>query len=400
MSQVESWIARYEACQWNTFGRRRLVLSHGKGSWVWDINGKAYLDFLTGIAVNNLGHCHPAIVEAVQKQAETLMHCTNLYYIPVQIEWAEMLTANSFADQVFFANSGAEANEGLIKLARKYASTHFEEGRRNIVCCLNSFHGRTMNTLSATGQDKVKIGFDPLMPGYRFVPFNDPESLREAVDDSVCAILTEPIQGEGGVIPATDLFMKTLEDLRREKGILLLLDEVQTGLGRTGKNFAYEHYNMIPDALSLAKPLSGGVGSGAVLARKEVADVMTPGSHGSTMGGNPLAAAGGLAYARILFGDRLSEQVSRRGEVLFGQLKNWIDDVPCVTEVRGKGFMVGIQLDRPGAEVVRRCEERGLLINCTAGSVIRLLPPLNIAEEDLEKGLTILKEELEAESQA
>jgi acetylornithine/N-succinyldiaminopimelate aminotransferase len=396
-SKTEQWIERYEAVEWNTFGRRRIVLSHGKGTRVWDIEGNEYLDFLTGIAVNNLGHCHPAIVEAIREQAAQLIHCTNLYYIPAQIEWAELLTRNSFGGRVFFGNSGAEANEALIKLARKYATAHFAPERRNIICTLNSFHGRTLATLSATGQEKVRTGFDPLMPGFKFVPYNDCEALRAAVDDTVCGIMVEPVQGEGGVLPATQAFMDALAEQREEHGLLLLFDEIQTGLGRTCKNFGYEHFGVVPDAMSLAKPLAGGIAAGAVVAREEVAAAMVPGSHGSTMGGNPMASAAGRAYCKILFEEKLAERAAVMGEKIMAELRSWVGTIPCVKEVRGLGLMIGLQLDRPGAAVLERCEKRGLLINCTANTVIRMLPPLTVSEDEIRKALGILREELVAE---
>jgi len=397
-TKTEQWIERYEAVEWNTFGRRRIVLARGQGTRVWDIEGKEYLDFLAGIAVNNLGHCHPAIVEAIREQAGEMIHCTNLYYIPAQIEWAELLTRNSFGGRVFFGNSGAEATEALIKLARKYATAHFAPERRNIISTLNSFHGRTLGTLSATGQEKIQTGFHPFLPGFKFVPYNDCEAMRAAVDDSVCAILVEPVQGEGGVLPATQDFMDTLADLRAKHGLLLLFDEVQTGLGRTGKNFAYQHYGVVPDALSLAKPLAGGMAAGAVIAREEVAAAMTPGSHGSTMGGNPMASAAGRAYCRVLFEEKLADRAALVGGKMLAELRGWVGLVPCVKEVRGLGLMIGIQLDRPGAGVVERCEKRGLLINCTANTVIRLLPPLNVKEKEIRAALDILREELIAEA--
>ena len=397
-TKTEQWIERYEAVEWNTFGRRRIVLARGQGTRVWDIEGKEYLDFLAGIAVNNLGHCHPAIVEAIREQAGEMIHCTNLYYIPAQIEWAELLTRNSFGGRVFFGNSGAEATEALIKLARKYATTHFAPERRNIISTLNSFHGRTLGTLSATGQEKIQTGFHPFLPGFKFVPYNDCDAMRAAVDDTVCAILVEPVQGEGGVLPATQDFMDTLADLRARHGLLLLFDEVQTGLGRTGKNFAYQHYGVVPDALSLAKPLAGGMAAGAVIAREEVAAAMTPGSHGSTMGGNPMASAAGRAYCRVLFEEKLADRAALVGGKMLAELRGWVGLVPCVKEVRGLGLMIGIQLDRPGAGVVERCEKRGLLINCTANTVIRLLPPLNVKEKEIRAALDILREELIAEA--
>jgi acetylornithine/N-succinyldiaminopimelate aminotransferase len=396
-SVTSQLIERYEACHWNNFGRRRIALDHGKGCRVWDVEGKEYLDLLTGIAVNNLGHCHPAIVEAIQTQAAQLIHCTNIYYIPAQIDWAEMLVANAFPSKVCFSNSGAEANEALIKLARKYASEYFAENRRTIVSCDNSFHGRTLATLTATGQKKFHKGFEPLAPGFKYVPFNDSAAMRAAVDDTVCGILVEPVQGEGGVIPATQEFMDTLEALRKERGVLILFDEVQTGLGRTGKNFAFEHYGVVPDAMSLAKPIAGGLAAGAVLARPDLAEVMTPGSHGGTMIGNPMVSAAGRAYCKVLFGEKLADRAAQMGKYILDAIRDWPTAIPCVKEVRGIGLMIAIDLDRPGGDVVEHCEKRGLLINCTAGNIIRLLPPLIISESEMDQALGILRDELAAE---
>ncbi len=394
-TQTQKWIERYEAVSWPTFGRRRIALSHGRGTRVWDVEGKAYLDFLTGIAVTNLGHSHPAIVEAIKEQADKLLHCTNLYYIPAQIEWAEMLSFHSFGGKVFFSNCGAEANEAMIKLARKYAADNFAPERRTIITCVGSFHGRTLATLTATGQDKGKEGFAPLMPGFRHATYNDVQSIRAAVTDDVMAVMVEPVIGEGGVLPATQEFMDTLKELREEKGILLLFDEVQTGLGRTGKNFAYQHFGVEPDIMTLAKPVAGGLPAGAIIAREEVAEAMTPGSHGGTMIGNPMVSASGRAYCKVLFEEGLADQAAAMGAKTMETLKTWIDEVPCVEEVRGLGLMIGIRLNQPGGDVVLDCENNGLLINCTAGNVIRLLPPLNVSQEEMDEALGTLRQAIE-----
>lgn len=391
---TQQWIERYEQNIWNTFGRRRLVMVRGEGTRVWDNEGREYLDFLAGIAVTNLGHGHPAIVEAIRKQAGELIHCSNFYYIPAQIEWAELINKNSFNGRVFFANTGAEANEGMIKAARKYASAHFAPERRTILSCLNSFHGRTIATLSATGQEKVQTGFDPLSPGFRFVEFNNCEQMRQAVDPTVMAILVEPVQGEGGVIPATQEFMNTLAELRDCHNLLLLFDEVQTGLGRTGRNFGYQHYGVVPDVMTLGKPVGGGLPAGVVVASEAVASHMTPGTHGSTMGGNPMAAAAGRAYCQVLFGEKLADRAANMGAKIMKTISGWIGTVPAVQSVRGLGLMIGIVLNRPGAGVVERCEKRGLLVNCTAGNVIRLVPPLTVKEEEVDKALGIIRDEL------
>ncbi len=392
---TEQWIERYESSIWNTFGRRRLVLERGEGPRVWDIEGNEYLDFITGIAVNSLGHGHPAITEAIHAQADALVHCTNLYYIPAQIEWAELLLAHSFAGRVFFANSGAEANEGMIKAARRYASAHFLSERRTIITFCNSFHGRTLATLSATGQEKMHEGYDPLMPGFKMVEYNNAEALRFAVDKRVCAIMIEPIIGEGGVVPATQELMDTLGALREEHGLLLLFDEVQCGLGRAGENFAYQHYGVEPDIMTLAKPLGGGLAAGAVIANEKTAAVMGPGSHGSTMGGNPLAAAAGLAFCKVLFGEKLAERAKKLGGEMLASIKDWPKEIECVDSVRGMGLMLAVVMSGPGADVVERCEKKGLLVNCTAGNVVRMLPALNVSDADVAEALRILREALE-----
>jgi acetylornithine/succinyldiaminopimelate/putrescine aminotransferase len=286
----------------------------------------------------------------------------------------------------------------MIKLARKYAATKgAAPEKRTIIAFKNSFHGRTLATLSATGQERFWGGFEPLMPGFKFVDYNDCEALRAAVDDTVCAILVEPVQGEGGVTPATQEFMNTLEALRQERGVLLLFDEVQSGLGRTGKNFAYQHYGIVPDALTLAKPIAGGLAAGAIIAKPEVAEVMPPGSHGTTMGGNPMAAAGGVAYCKLLFDGKLADQAAATAEKIRARLQTWVGTIPCVTTIRGLGLFIGIQLTLPGAGIVERCEKRGLIINCTAGTVIRLLPPLNVDQQDVDAALDILEDELKKE---
>ena len=397
-SATEQWIERFESNLWDVvFGRRRLVLARGEGARVWDIEGNEYLDFLAGVAVNNLGHCHPAVVEAIRKQASELIHCSNLYYIPAQIEWAEILNKHSFGGRIFFSNSGAEANEGVIKLARKYASVHFAPARRTIITFRGSFHGRTLATLSATGHEKLQHGFEPLMPGFKYAPYNDCEAVRAAVDDEVCAILVEPVLGEGGVVPATQAFMDTLAELREKHGLLLLFDEVQTGLARTGKNFGYEHYGIVPDAMTLGKSIAGGLAAGAVIAQPEVAEVMTRGTHGSTMGGNPMAAAAGRAYCKVLFEERLAERAAHLGGKALAEMRRWVGAIPCIKEARGLGLLLGVELDRPGTPLVDRCEKRGLLINCTVDTVIRLAPPLIVSEAEIAKALGILREELEKE---
>ncbi len=279
----------------HTYNRYPLLLVRGKGTRVWDLDGKEYLDFVAGLAVCNLGHCHPKVVKAIQDQAEKLIHVSNLYYIEPQIQLASLLCKHSFADKVFFCNSGAEANEGAMKLARKYAKEKIGEDRYEIITMERSFHGRTLATLTATAQEKFHKGYAPLMPGFKYVPFNDLKAVREAIDSKTCAVLLEPIQGEGGVNFPSEGYLKGLREICDEKGILLIFDEVQVGMGRTGKLFAYEHEGMKPDILTVAKSLAGGVPIGALLIRDEIAESFKPGDHASTFGGNPLATAAGVA---------------------------------------------------------------------------------------------------------
>lgn len=370
----------------NTYTRLPIVLVKGKGCRVWDINNRQYLDFVSGIAVNNLGHCHPRVVKAIQAQAKKLLHVSNLYYIEPQIELARLLTANSFADRVFFGNSGSEANEAAIKLARKYGN-EILGGRYEIITAYGSFHGRTIATVSATGQEKFHAGFQPLLPGFKYIPFNDLEAARTAISSQTCALMVEPIQGEGGVCLPADNYLKGLRELCREKGILLIFDEIQVGMGRTGRLFAYEHYGTPPDIMTLAKALGGGVAIGAMLTTEEIARCFTPGSHGTTFGGNPLATAAGVAAVSAILKDGVLENCRGMGEYLFAQLKALKGRFNFIREVRGKGLMIGIELEFEGAEIVNRCLEKGLLINCTAGKVIRFLPPLIVTKKDIDKAI-------------
>ncbi|MCL4424263.1 MAG: acetylornithine transaminase [Firmicutes bacterium] len=374
-----------------TYGRAPMVLVKGHGAYVWDADGKEYLDFLAGIAVNSLGHTHPRVVAALQEQAAKLIHTSNLYYTEPQARLAEILTRISGLDRVFFANSGAEANEGAIKLARKYAKTHFGAERYEIIVTTHSFHGRTLATLAATGQTKYHKGFEPLPPGFIRAEYNDLESVRAAVTERTGAILVEPFQGESGIHPASREFMAGLDELRREKGILLIFDEIQSGLGRTGKLFAFEHYGIKPDILTLAKALGGGVPIGAFLARQEVAEALGPGDHGSTFGGNPLATAAGLAAVSALLEEKLPERAARVGEYFFQRLQGLARRYPAIKEIRGKGLMIGIELDFECKGFVESCRQKGLLLNCTEGKVLRLVPPLIIGEAEVDKAVAILE---------
>src|SRR5512145_1175746 len=336
----EQWIARADQVIMKTYGRYPIVPVRGKGCELWDADGKRYLDFLAGVAVNNLGHCHPRVVRAIQEQAATLIHCSNYYHIPQQIELAELLCSRSFADRAFFCNSGAEANEAAIKLARKYSRDKFGPERYEIITAAESFHGRTMATVSATGQEKVQRFFDPLLHGFKHVPFNDAAAIAAAVTPNTCAVMLEPIQGEGGVNVPAPGYLKAVREICDRHNLLLILDEVQTGLGRTGRLFAHEHFGVAPDIMTLAKALAGGAPIGTMLARAEIAASFTPGTHGSTFGGNPLMTTAALAAVRTLLEDGLLERAVEMGDYLLAALKTLGKKYPFVTEVRGIGLMI------------------------------------------------------------
>ena len=376
----------------HTYNRYPLLLVRGKGTRVWDLDGKEYLDFFAGLAVCNLGHCHPKVVKAIQDQAEKLIHVSNLYYIEPQIQLASLLCKNSFAGKVFFCNSGAEANEGALKLARKYAKEKIGEDRYEVITMENSFHGRTLATLTATAQKKYHKGYAPLMPGFKYVPFNDLKAVREAIDPKTCAVLLEPIQGEGGVNIPSEGYLKGLREICDEKGILLILDEVQVGMGRTGKLFAYEHEDMKPDLLTVAKSLAGGVPIGALLIRDEIAKSFEPGDHASTFGGNPLATAAGVAALSAILEEGMLDHCQRVGEYFLSRLEEIKKKFPFVQDVRGRGLILGMELKIEGAEIVKKMMKKGFLINCTAGNVLRFLHPLIVTEEEVDRMIEALEE--------
>jgi len=384
---TEKYVAR-------TYARFPVALVRGKGTRVWDANGKEYLDFVAGIAVVSLGHSHPAVVRAIERQARKLIHVSNLYHIAPQSELARELCRHSFANRVFFCNSGAEANEAAIKLARRYGGERLG-GKYEVLSAHNSFHGRTLATLTATGQEKVRAGYDPLPPGFRQVPFNDLRSMEEAIDErTTAAILVEPIQGEGGVVIPDKDYLQGLRELCDRKNILLIFDEVQVGMGRTGKLFAYEHYGVEPDIMTLAKALGGGLPLGAMLAREEVARSFGPGAHASTFGGNPLACSVGLAVLKTLLQGGVLKNCVKMGKFLFHGLQELQRRFPIIREVRGKGLIIGMELEREGSKIVDDCLREGLLINCTAHKVLRFIPPLTIGKKDIEMGLAILEKVL------
>jgi predicted acetylornithine/succinylornithine family transaminase len=373
-----------------TYGRYPLILVRGEGTRVWDSDGKVYSDFVSGLAVNNLGHCHPKVVEAIRKQAGTLLHVSNLYHILPQIELSNMLGTLSFADRSFFCNSGAEANEAAIKLARKYSHDHFPGERYEIIVMDKSFHGRTLATVTATGQAKYKKGFEPLVSGFVHVPFNDLNAVEKAILDRTCAIMVEPIQGEGGVNVPEQHYLRGLRELCTEHKLLLIYDEVQTGIGRTGKLFAYEHYDVPPDIMTLAKSLAGGVPIGAMLATEEAAQSFVPGTHASTFGGNPLATAAGVAALQAIQEEHMLDNCQRVGQYFMGRLQDLQKRYGFIKEVRGKGLIIGVELDRPGGKFVTACMEQGFLINCTMDTVLRFLPPLIVTTEEVDKLLEVL----------
>jgi predicted acetylornithine/succinylornithine family transaminase len=376
----------------HTYNRYPLLLVRGKGTRVWDLEGKEYLDFFAGLAVCNLGHCHPKVVKAIQAQAEKLIHVSNLYYIEPQIQLASLLCKHSFAGKVFFCNSGAEANEGALKLARKYAKEKIGEDRYEVITMENSFHGRTLATLTATAQKKYHKGYAPLMPGFKYVPFNDLKAVREAIGPKTCAVLLEPIQGEGGVNIPSEGYLKGLREICDEKGTLLILDEVQVGMGRTGKLFAYEHEDMKPDLLTVAKSLAGGVPIGALLIRDEIAKSFEPGDHASTFGGNPLATAAGVAALSAILEEGMLDHCRRVGEYFLSRLEEIKKKFPFVKDVRGRGLILGMELKIEGAEIVKKMMKKGFLINCTAGNVLRFLPPLIVTEEEVDRMIEALEE--------
>jgi predicted acetylornithine/succinylornithine family transaminase len=388
----QTWMMLSEKYVANTYARYPVLLVKGKGTRVWDLDGEEYLDFVSGLAVCNLGHCHPKIVKAIQEQAEKLIHVSNFYYIEPQIQLASLLCKHSFADKVFFCNSGAEANEGAMKLARKYAKEKMGKDRYEIITMERSFHGRTLATLTATAQEKFHKGYEPLMPGFKYVPFNDIRAVRNAIDSKTCAVMLEPIQGEGGVNCPSEGYLKALREICDEKGLLLIFDEVQVGMGRTGKLFAYEHDGIEPDLLTLAKSLAGGVPIGALLIKKGVADSFRPGDHASTFGGNPLATAAGVAALTTILEEGMLENCQKMGDYFLSQLESIQKKFPFVKEVRGKGLILGMELNIDGSSIVKEMLRKKILVNCTMGNVLRFLPPLIVTQEEVDRVVKALEE--------
>ena len=379
-----------------TYKRMNIAPTSGKGSWLFDDKGNRYLDFIAGIATNSLGHSHPVLVEAIQKQAEELIHCSNLYEIPLQAEVAQMLTEATDFDKVFFCNSGTEAVEAAIKLARKYAyETHGPE-KHEVLTFTQSFHGRTYGSLSATAQATYQEAFGPMVPGFAYAPFGDLEAAKEAVGPQTAAVLVEPLQGEGGINTAPEGFLEGLHDLCDEHGALLIFDEVQTGAGRTGHLYAYQGVGVVPDVLTSAKGLGGGVPVGAMMAKEEYA-VLTPGNHGSTFGGNPLAMSAVKAILGVVADPIFLEEVRFKGAILKNALRLVAERVPGA-EVRGEGLLLGLDLGDPelAKEVFQKCLEEGVLLNLIAGTTIRLAPPLTVTKTEIRYALDTLRAALDS----
>ena len=376
------------------FARYDIVLDHGEGPYLYDTNGKQYLDYLAGIAVNVVGHNYSPLVKAIAEQASKMIHCSNLYYTEVQAQAAAKLKALSGMDKVFFANSGAEANEGAIKLARKYATAKDPE-KIQIISAIHSFHGRTIATLTATGQDKYHQCFGPLPAGFDYVPYGDIDALTAMVSDKTCAILLEAIQGEGGVhVPPAD-YLQAVKALCDKHDVLLIIDEIQAGMGRTGKFFAYQHFGIQPDIVTLAKGLAGGVPIGAFLSTNKLAHTFKAGDHGSTFGGNPLACAAANAVLTAIENEHLMDNATTVGHYLLEQLNQLKAKYPSlITDVRGKGLMVGVELTKPGRDIVNDCLKKGLIINCTANTVLRFVPPLIITKDQVDQLISVLNDVL------
>lgn len=379
----------------DTYGQYEVGMVKGEGSYLWDADGKKYIDLLQGVAVNALGHCYPDVVKATQEQAATLTQCANYFYIEPGVRLAKIIIENSCMDKVFFSNSGAESNEGAMKLARKYQKMQGHPERYEVISFKQSFHGRTLATLTATGQDKSHLGFEPLPAGFRYALLNDMESVKQEYNANTAAVIIEPVQGEGGVIPCTEEFLKELRAFCTEKDIVLIFDEVQVGCGRTGYLFAHQGYGVEPDVMTLAKALGNGIPIGAFCASGKFADVLKPGNHGTTYGGNPIATATAAAALTAIIENKLPERAQEIGAYLQERLNEMKKKHPVIKEVRGRGLIVGAVLDVEDAHVVTNpCFEKGLILNCTAGNVLRFVPALNIPKETLDDALEILEQVL------
>lgn len=373
----------------STYKRWNIEIEKGNGAVVTDTNGKEYLDFVSGIAVCNLGHCHPAVMEAVKQQLNKVWHVSNLFQNSLQEEVAQLLTANSDGQYVFFCNSGAEANEAAIKLARKHTK------RSKIITFFHSFHGRTFATMSATAQSKIHDGFGPLLPTFVYIPYNDISALREAMDEETAAIMVEAIQGEGGVLPATKEFLQEIEKLCTQYGALMIVDEVQSGIGRTGKAFAYQHAGVSPDIITIAKALGNGIPTGAMIGKEKLAESFGPGVHGSTFGGNLLAMAAAKTVLQTIFNESFLQEVAEKGAYFLQLLHDEIEPLPVVKEVRGNGLLLGIECKQEVGPLIEALQQNGLLVLSAGSHVIRILPPLLVTKDEIQKAVQMLHDVLE-----
>jgi len=390
----EEWMSLSDQYIMGTYRRFPVVFNRGKGMKLWDTDDREYLDFVAGIAVCSLGHAHPAVSAAIKNQADKLIHVSNLYHIDTQIEYAKLLIQHTALDKVFFCNSGAEANEGAIKLAKKYGNDHSGGLKNEIVTMIGSFHGRTMATITATGQDKFHKGFNPLLAGFQYVPFNDLGALEKVISENTCAVMIEPIQAEGGIrVPDSDYFQK-VRRLCDEKDVLLILDEVQVGMGRTGTLLAHEQDGIIPDIVTMAKAMGNGFPIGAVLAKDSVAAAFEPGTHASTFGGNPLAMAAAKATLETLLAEDLISNCLVRGGYFMNTLNELGKKHPVIREVRGRGLLIGMELDCEVAGIISKCMDRGLLIASAGPQVLRFVPPLIVSEPEIDQCVEILDDVL------
>ncbi|HYV44390.1 MAG TPA: aspartate aminotransferase family protein [Myxococcaceae bacterium] len=386
----EAIIERAKAHLLQNYRTQPVVIDRGQGTRVWDADGKSYLDLLGGIATCAMGHCHPEVVKALKAQADKLWHISNVFYSQPQIDLAEMLTQASGLERAFFCNSGAEANEALIKLARKVQKDRGQADRFEIICFDNSFHGRTLATVTATGQTKYQKGFEPLPPGFLHVPYGELDAVRHAVTSHTAAVLVEPIQGEGGVRPAPEGFLRALRQLCDERGLLLLVDEIQTGMGRTGKLFAFQHEDVRPDAISMAKALGNGIPIGAMLCSESCGKSLSAGTHGSTFGGNLLAVEAAKATFKLIADPKLLQSVTEKGEYFQGQARKLLEQHPQhLAAVRGRGLLWGIEVKGDAGKVVARCRDLGLLVNLAGEKTVRFAPPFIVTREELDEGLRI-----------
>lgn len=391
MNKTERIIKEHDQFVLQTYTRNPMAAVRGEGSWLWDAEGKKYLDFFPGWGVSGLGHCHPRVVAAIREQAGKILHMPNNFYNELAGRLARVIIEKSFPGRVFFGNSGAEANEGAIKLARRFGEP---EGRFEILTMKASFHGRTLTTVTATGQEKYHSGFGPLPPGFRYLPFNDIEALEEAISKKTVAVMLELIQGEGGVHPASPEYARQVRKICDDNNLLMIVDEVQTGMGRTGEYFAFQGYEVVPDLMTLAKALGGGLPIGALVVKEELAGFLPPGTHASTFGGSPVVCAAALAVFEVMEDEGIIENVRRMGDYLRGELEKLVGEFPMIREIRGRSLMLGIELDREGKSIVDRCLEKGMIVNCTAGNVLRLMPACNITREEIDRAVEILRESM------